>query len=79
MEQMNLFLSPETKMLEEISGLKDKLDKLRRSFFKRYEIEMAEMNKIENRIVILENANLDGKDRVHHSGQADTMDCAAGH
>lgn len=55
-EQLNLFLHPEVSALEEVANLKTTLDKLRRSFFKRYEIEMDTMKQIEERLGNLENA-----------------------
>jgi hypothetical protein len=79
MEQLNFLLRPEANVVEELSSLKEKLDKLRRSFFKRYEVEMDAIKNIEKRLVDLENANSDGKDRIHSSWQADSLECASGH
>lgn len=79
MEQLNLFLHPEVSALEEVANLKTMLDKLRRSFFKRYELEMDAIKHIEERLGILENAKSDGKDRIQHSRQADSLVRASSH
>lgn len=77
MEQMCFFLPSEPTRDEIVAALRERQDKLRRSFFKRNEIEMKELEDIEKEIIKLENANLDGKDRAHSSWEAYTLDRAA--
>ena len=74
MEQMNMFLSPDLSKLEELENVKLALTKLRKSFFKRYEVEMEAINGLEKRLVDLENAP--NGDRVHDSLRASPLECS---
>lgn len=77
--QMDLFPMPEVDFREKIETLKAQVDKMRRSFFKRYELYQKDLDKAEKDIQDLVSSYLnDQLNRVYDSGSPDTLERAQG-